>query len=220
MNPGPEKRLRRTAAIAIPLLLFLSLVCWAFASPVASSPDDNFHLPSIWCGLGDREGLCEPSGDPDTRLVPTSVLTGPCYAFRPEESAACWNPDDDALTEATSMNASGAYPPLFYATMGVFAGEDISTSVIVMRIVNSAIFVGLLTAVFFVLPTRVRPALLISTLATSVPLGLFVVASTNPSSWAIASAAMVWVCLYGATQSEGRRQIVLGALAVIGAIIG
>lgn len=220
VNSGPSARLRRSAAIAIPLLLFVSLVCWAFASPVGSSPDDNFHLPSIWCGLGDREGLCEQSGDPDTRLVPTSVYTGSCYAFLPTESAACWDPDDQELTEATWMNAVGLYPPLFYATMGVFVGEDISTSVIAMRVVNSALIVGLLSAVFFALPTRVRPALVISTLAAAVPLGLFVMASNNPSSWAFASAATVWVCLYGATQSAGRRQWVLGALAVVGAIMG
>lgn len=220
MNPGPSARLRRTAAIAIPILLFISLLAWAFASPVGSSPDDNFHLPSIWCGLGEREGVCEESGDPDTRLVPRSVTTAPCFAFKPEKSAECWNPDNDRMTEATWMNAAGLYPPLFYTTMGVFVGEDISTSVLAMRVFNSALVIGLLTVVFFALPWKARPALLISTLAAAVPLGMFLIASTNPSSWAFASAATVWVCLYGATQTTGRRQIVLGALAVFGAILG
>ncbi|WP_256714423.1 DUF2142 domain-containing protein [Microbacterium sp. RU33B] len=198
----------------------MTLVSWAFASPVGSSPDDNFHLPSIWCGLGDREGLCEPSGDDSTRLVPTPVTTAPCYAFQPNESAACWISDESGLSEATWMNAVGLYPPLFYTTMSVFVGPDVTTSVITMRIFNSTLIVGILSTVFFVLPTRLRPALVISILATSVPLGLFVFASTNPSSWAMLAAAIIWVSLYGATQTTGRRQVALGSLAVLGAVLG
>lgn len=220
VRSGSEVRLRRASAIAIPLLFFVALVSWAFASPVGSSPDDNFHLPSIWCGLGDRAGLCEDSGDPDTRLVPTSVTTATCFAFQPTESAACWTPDESGMAEATWMNAVGLYPPVFYAVMGVFAGPDISTSVIAMRIFNCALVVGLLTAVHFALPRRLKPALIISVVATSVPLGLFVVASNNPSSWAFAAAASIWVSLYGALRTTGRRQMVLGALAVFAALLG
>lgn len=220
VTPATPAKLGLTAAIAIPLLLFVSLVCWAFASPVGSSPDDNFHLSSIWCGLGDREGVCEPSGDPDTRMVPTPLVTATCYAFAPEESAACWNPHESGMSEATWTNAVGLYPPVFYAAMSLFVGDDVRTSVVVMRIVNSAFIVGLLSAVFFALPRRIRPALVVSALGSSVPLGLFVIASNNPSSWAFAAAAMVWVCLYGATQTTGRRQWTLGALAVVGAVVG
>jgi len=209
-----------TAAIVVPVLLFVTLVCWAFASPVGSSPDDNFHLPSIWCGAGDRAGLCEASGDPDTRLVPAPVINAPCFAFRPDQSAACWNPVQPELAEATWMNANGLYPPLFYATMSVFVSDDVAASVIVMRVFNSALVVGLLSAVFFALPRRARPALAVSVLASAVPLGLFIVPSTNPSSWAFASAAVVWIALYGALLTQGRRQITLGALAILGAILG
>jgi len=220
VTPATPAKLGRAAAVAIPLLLLLSLVCWAFASPVGSSPDDNFHLPSIWCGLGERAGICEPSGNPDTRMVPASVVSAPCYAFESEESAACWNPHDSEMTEATWMNAVGLYPPLFYTTMGFFVGDDVSTSVMAMRIANSAIIVGLLTAVFFTLPRRIRPALLISALGSSIPLGMFAIASTNPSSWAFAAATTIWVSLYGATQTSGRRQWALSALAVVSATIG
>lgn len=164
--------------------------------------------------------MCEPSGDPDTRMVPMSLVTASCYAFQPNESAACWDPNASEMTEATWMNAVGLYPPLFYAAMGLFASDDVPTSVLVMRLFNSALIVGLVTAVFFALPRRVRPALVISVLASAVPLGMFVIASTNPSSWAIAAAMTVWICLYGATQTTGRRQVVLAGLAVVGTIMG
>jgi hypothetical protein len=212
--------LTTVASFAVPILFFLSLVAWSFASPVGSSPDDNFHLASIWCGLGDRDGLCEQSGNADTRLVPAPVVNAPCYAYHPEQSAACWNSEQDAMAEATWMNASGLYPRLFYATMGVFASEDVVNSVLIMRVFNSALVVGLLTGVFYALPRRIRPALVISAVVTAVPLGLFIIASTNPSAWAYVSAAVVWAALYGSTQSTGRRQILLTGLAVLGACLG
>lgn len=220
MTPRRRPPLTLVAAFAIPVLFFLALVGWSFASPVGSSPDDNFHLPSIWCGLGERQGLCEDSGDPDTRMVPAAVVNAPCYAYHPEMSAACWNSEQEGMAEATWMNANGLYPRLFYATMGVFASEDVVNSVLIMRVFNSALVVGLLTGLFFALPRRTRPALVISTLVTAVPLGLFLIASTNPSAWAYASAAVVWAALYGATQATGRRQYVLGGLAVVGACLG
>lgn len=118
------------------------------------------------------------------------------------------------------MNAVGLYPPLFYAAMGLLVGPDVETSVLLMRLVNATLFLGLLTGTFFALPRRLRPALIISALATSVPLGMFVIASTNPSSWAYASALTVWITLLASLHSTGRRQLVLAVLAVGAAALG
>lgn len=206
--------------MTVPLLLFIALLSWGFASPVGSSPDDNFHLASIWCGLGERPGLCEASGDPDTRLVPSAIVSATCYAFAPEQSAACWDPTKSGLAEAGWLNTQRLYPPLYYAVMGTLASPDIQTSALLMRALNAALSVGLLTAAFWALPRRLRPALVVSALATSVPLGLFILASNNPSAWAFLAAAVLWVCLYGATLTQGRRQIVLCVLTLLAAVLG
>ncbi len=220
VNRPTSSRRSVAFAIVIPLLAFIALAAWAFSSSVASSPDDDFHLPAIWCGLGEREGLCENPGDSVQRLVPTPIIHATCYAFRPEVSGDCWDPDAEGLSRAERANADGLYPPLFYAAMSTLATTDVPSSVLAMRIMNSAFAVGLLTGVFFALPRRLRPALLVSILATAVPLGMFLLASTNPSSWAILSAATVWICLYGAMLTTGRRRYVLTALAVFGGVIG
>lgn len=221
VNPGRRRRQRILLAIFIPVLAFASLAAWAFSSPVGSSPDDDFHLASIWCGLGERAGLCEDPGDGSLdRLVPASLPYSPCYAFNPEQSGDCWVPDVSGMTTVTRANIDGLYPPLFYGTMSLFASPDVQTSVLAMRLFNAAFAIGLLTVVFFALPRWTRPALVISIAATSVPLGVFVIASTNPSSWAVLSAAVVWISLYGATQTTGRRRMVLAALALFGAVIG
>jgi len=220
MTAAPTRRRGAAAlAIAIPVLLFLSLVSWAFASPVGSSPDDDFHLPSIWCGLGERPGLCAPGSEPETRSVPAALTDAACFAFKPDVSGSCWNPSETGMVDTPRVNV-GLYPPLFYGTMSLFASDDIQTSVLTVRIFNSLLTVGVLTAVFFALPRRLRPALVVSAVGAAVPLGMFVAASTNPSAWAYISAATVWICLYGAMLTDGRRRWLLAGLAVLGGVLG
>lgn len=214
--------MRITAFIAIPMLALLTLLSWSFSSAAGSSPDDDFHLASIWCGLGDRDGLCEnPGGETVERLVPAPVAQANCAAFQADVSGSCWNEGAHGLSQVKRANIDRLYPPLFYATMSLFATEDIAASIVTMRAVNSLIAVALITAVFVFLPRRLRPALILSVVASSVPLGLFVFASTNPSSWALMSAATVWVSLYGALITDSRkRAIILTALAVLAAVMG
>ncbi|MFT4260666.1 DUF2142 domain-containing protein [Microbacterium sp.] len=214
-------RLRRLAPILAPLLLFATLTAWSLSSAVASSPDDDFHVASIWCGLGDRADLCEDPEDGSTaRLIPTPLTTATCFARDYELSAACWDPTVTGLSRAERANVDGLYPRLFYAAMATMATTDIPTSVLTMRIVNSAFATALLTLVFFALPRRLRTPYVIGAGVAVVPLGLFVLASTNPSSWAYLSAATVWITLYGAIQTTGKQRLLLASLAVFGAVIG
>ncbi len=203
------------------MLAFLALGAWSLSSPVGSSPDDDFHLASIWCGLGERPGLCEnPNDDPVKRYVPAPVHDATCFAFHPEESAACWNPEASGMVEVDRANADGLYPPVFYGAMSLFASTNIAASVMAMKLVNCALAVGSLTLTFFWLPRRLRPALVVSVVATAVPLGMFIYGSTNPSAWAFLSAAIVWTTALGALQTSGRQRVVLSALLLFGVIIG
>jgi hypothetical protein len=208
-----------------PLAMFFSLASWALASPVGASPDDDFHLASTWCGLGIREGLCEPGSQPDERRVPQLVRDGAeCYKFKPAESAGCQEPiTGDAaskLVPTTRLNSTGLYPPVYYAAMGVFASDDIEKSVVVMRLVSIAIFVALWTALYAFLPRRRRGTLVWSWAIAIVPLGMFLLASNNPSSWAVISGGSVWLALVGYFESTGKRRIALGVLALVAAGLG
>lgn len=208
-------------AILIPILAFVSVGAWSVSSPVGASPDDDFHLASIWCGLGDRGGLCENRADDAVeRYVPTAVTTATCYAYHNGDSADCWNGEAEGMSKVKRANVDRLYPPLFYGTMSVFASPNVAASVMAMKLFNSAVAVGLLTGVFFALPRRLRPALIVSVVATAVPLGMFVYGSTNPSSWALLSAATVWITVYAAFETDGRRRWILLGLAVVGAVMG
>ncbi|WP_323508369.1 DUF2142 domain-containing protein [Cryobacterium sp. 10I1] len=202
----------------------MALLSWAVASPVGASPDDDYHLNSIWCGDGIREGLCAPGPTDDERVVPVPLAASPCFALKPNLSASC---QKDGLTSggyasvATKRgNWTGDYPPLFYAVMGAFAGQDIPLSVILMRVFNAVLFVGITTALYFLLPFRRRPILAWSLAITLVPLGMFLIPSTNPSSWALISAGTLWIALLGFFESSGQRRLGLGLLATLATVIG
>ena len=204
------------------MALFVAMVAWAFASPVGASPDDDYHLASIWCGQGVREGLCEPGDEPGERRVPAGLINTPaCYAFQPEQSGACGDPQDTSLVGTTRGNfANGGYPPVFYAAMSVFAGENQAQSVIAMRVVNALLYTAIMTTLFL-MTRRDRGALAWGALATLVPLGIYLVPSVNPSSWAVISASALWFALlqyYRRPDTIGR--VVFGVLAVVATLMG
>jgi hypothetical protein len=212
--------LRRALAIVAPLAMLGALSAWAFASPVGSSPDDDYHQASIWCSHGDREGLCEPGKDEQHRVVAWELrYNSLCYNFRPDVSADC--PVYPGRTVDTDRgNFDATYPPIFYWTMGIFASPDIDTSIITMRIVNAAIFVALLTGLFFLTRSHHRGGLIWGALVPIVPLGMFLIPSVNPSSWAIISACVLWVAVTAfLDEHQTWRRIALGAFAVLATVM-
>ncbi|WP_353988421.1 DUF2142 domain-containing protein [Ruicaihuangia caeni] len=194
-----------------PLLAVIAMTAWVFASPVGSSPDDDFHLVSIWCADGGED--CAPGQQENTRVVPEPLVDSACYMAEPAESAACQEPFDSGATVETKRgDFAGAYPPIYYGFMSLFAGDDLVASVLLMRFVNVLLFVGLSTALFALLPAVRRPTLLWTWLITTVPLGLFLLSSNNPSAWAIMGVGISWLALLGWYETAGPRRVLLGVL--------
>ncbi len=188
---------------------------------MGAGPDDDFHLVSTWCAVSDGTS-CAPGDSADTRTVPESVLHSPCYAMAPNQSAACQENYDQSgkVTEVTNRgNFVGSYPPVYYSVMHVFVGSDILASVVIMRLVNILLFVGLTSALFWLLPIVRRQTLILMWTITTVPMGMFLIASNNPSGWAIVGVGTSWLALLGFLESFGRRKWLLGAIAVIGTIM-
>lgn len=214
--------MRLRMILLAPVLMFIALGAWVLASPVGSSPDDDHHLISTWCETGDP-AHCLPGTTPDSRIVPEALINVSCYAFQPGQSAACQEPYfahnavPDTLTNRG--NFTGHYPPVYYSVMSWFVGGDIETSALVMRLVNVLLFVGLTSLVFALLPAERRPTLLWGWLITTVPLGLFLIASNNPSGWAITGVGTAWIALLGYFETDGRRRIGLGIAFALAALM-
>lgn len=215
---------RHLVAILAGVLMMLTFGAWAIASPVGSSPDEDFHLASVWCGAGEREGLCGPGAEADSRLVPDNIEVAICYAHEPELSAACQGPDfnDGAfgLVESDRVNGDGLYPSGYYYVTSFLAGENMVLSVILMRIAHALLFTVLTVSLWLLLPSRSRVAYVGAMVVTFVPLGLFLIPSINPSGWAITSAALLLPSLFAYLTSDGRRVWVFAAYAVLAAVLG
>jgi len=222
MNTTPRRRGIASAIrlALIPVLALMAFAGWALASPVGASPDDDFHLTSIWCAGGSEQGVCEPGTTQNTREVPWLVAKGICYAFHPETSASCQLTKHPAEVETTRGNFAGLYPPFFYGTMRAFVTGDVETSVVTMRIVNALLFVGMASLVCWLLPIRRRQTLFWGVAGSIIPLGAFLIASINPSSWSILSGAIVFVATAGYFESTSWRKAGLAALAVVAAFMG
>ncbi|KQQ68804.1 DUF2142 domain-containing protein [Microbacterium sp. Leaf320] len=219
VEPTDRRRIIRVLIVA--LLGFAALVGWSFASPVGASPDDNFHMTSIWCAPGERPGLCEMTEDPSERAILAEVANSSvCFAFVPEHSGRCDTPPTGLITTGHG-NFQGLYPPVYYGTMSIFSSADVPTSVLLMRVFNSFLAVTLVTSIYLLVDRRLRTPMLWGLMLTAIPAGIFLVASVNPSGWAIMSAGTLWVALVGyfRAPSWGRR-IALGSLAFVSALMG
>jgi hypothetical protein len=154
--------------------------------------------------------------------VPPAVADPACFAFDPDRSAGCqsrFELTDPPSAETERGNFAGGYPPVYYAAMNLFVSPDVGASVFVMRVVNVALFVGIGTALYWLLPIARRSTLVWSLALTTMPLGLFVLASNNPSAWAIMGIGFGWLALLGYFEREGAHKWALGALFVVSAVM-
>jgi hypothetical protein len=234
----------------------VGLGAWAVAAPAGSSPDEEYHLVSIWCGQGNDAahcradtaadngsldakqlaarckpfkgisdpGICRRATATPGKLVPPDLLRSRCYAFLPNDGAACQgrdfgtDPTPDFPTDRG--NFDGAYPPVYYAAMHTLVGDDVNSSVVRMRVANIVLFLGIVTALGALVGRTLRKPLVWGLLFSSVPFGIWLVSSINPSTWAVTSAGTLWVSLYALADATGRRSVALAGLAIFSALLG
>lgn len=221
-------RLRRIPALAFaPVLALLTLTAWVFASPIGAGPDDDFHLVSSWCAGPTAAETCLPTETPRERLVPAALDDIECFAYDPTVSAACqgddWSWSITELTQSDRGNFVGAYPPVYYAVMGMLTGADIQLSALAMRLVTVLLFLSITVALWMLLPLRLRAPLVWGWLITTVPLGMFLLGSNNPSAWAMIGVGSSWLALLGWFETswadDRRRKLALGALFVLSVLM-
>lgn len=210
--------------------LFIALGAWALSSPTGSSPDEGYHLVSIWCAQDDASGHCAAGANPETRQVPAILPAAPtCFAFNGDASAACQGSPNQLsdlnlspVTETATGNMDGGYPPIYYWVAGLFAGDNANVSTLTIRFLNAGLFATALGVLALALRRRQRMTVLLPTMATLVPFGMFLIPSINPSSWALFSASIVFPAVVGlfAETSSRIRQIALAAIVVIGTLVG
>jgi len=205
----------------LPLAVLLVLGGWLLASPPGSSPDDVYHLGSIWCGRGFEDDRCLPvlSGDESSfALVPSPIADINCYAYDlGERSARCLDdvlPGRPDVLARVETNIRRDRANLYYATMNRLVTDDVGASVARIRSTN-AVTALLMVALTAALASHgVRIAVLATWLVASLPLGLFMVTSSNTTAWGIIGLGTAWANLLTAL-APGSRWRRLAALTLV-----
>ena len=220
---------RSSWVVATLVAALAAVVCgamWALSSPLGSSPDDGYHQATIWCV--DATGTTSPDtcrvvGESETtggRVVelPALVASPSCYAFQPVESAACQRPLQGETTRSETID-NGSYPGGFYRVMHLLVRDSIPESVLSMRILNVALGALLLGAIALVTTTAVRRLMITTLVPVLIPLGWFILASINPSSWAVSGLTAYGFALHTVLLLQGRRRLVAAGLGVLGLVM-
>lgn len=191
--PTTDRRPRfwLTFAGAWAILTLLSSL-WALATPVGAAPDEPAHLIKA-ASVVRGQLVGEPSAQGSVVQVPRYIgftQAQTCYAFAPDESAACippvpGNPSD--LVDATTT--AGLYNPLYYELVGwpsLFL--EGGRGILAMRVM-SALVASLFLALAIALIARWRrPALPIAAFGVAAtPMVLFLGGTVNPNSLEIAA---------------------------------
>lgn len=207
--------------IAVPALLLMSLLAWATVIAPYGEPDSPYHLSSMYCSQGFEEGLCEPGRSEGYRLVRANAAAEICYRNDPDIGAACI---DEALAgeemiETGNGNFRGAYPDVYYTIQHVTVGDDAEITFRDARFLNATLVtlgLGLLTGL--IRPER-RRALWFAVAGSIVPLGLFTIASINPSAWVIYGPLVIFVATASIFEAQGWRRWALIGLSVIALVV-
>ena len=214
---------RLTAVVAV-VLLMVSFGSWAFSSAVGSAPDDDYHLSSIWCSsfAGDT---CEVDPGGEGVYIPESLREGIyCYYHNPTQSAGCQpfmdgtDPRPD-VPFAHNNPSRNLYPDGYYNFSNLLKTDSIEATALAVRLVNLGIFLGMTISLFFLLPHRLRTTWVWMWVIGLVPMGMFIIPSSNPSSWGITAVASGWIALLGYLESRGPRAWALGAVFILAGVL-
>ncbi len=207
-------------------IFFISLLVYLFtvsiSSPIGSSADDNYHLPSIWCTSPDNSVICKEVGGKFFAPPQINGSNFNCYIIwvdrnvnQYDKTAKCV--DDNisgvALAETDYMNQKyGQYPPVFYGVSHFFVDNDYSKSIIMIRIFWGFVFALFLLFAFYLLPQRTNFKI-ISVLSLFIsPMYVYILCSTNPSSGALISLFFTPIFLHIFLMQKTHKDSVLSSI--------
>ena len=177
-----HRRIIVPAGAALALLITLS--GWAFSSPKTADTDANYHIASIWCGWGESKGMCEQ--------IPQRVGVEDLEVLIPVITPS--EPSANGLQ--VKRAALPGQQNLYYRLMRVFASEDTTRSILVMRLFNSLLASIVFFFLLFITRARVRKAVVGSWTFTIVPVLISTLPQLNPRSWAFLGVMSSWAFLH------------------------
>ncbi len=191
---GPSVRPTIYSAI----FLFITLVCWSLASPVGSSPDENFHMINIWCAEGTANDKCKQTGlDERGKFGVADIDQSSCVFERQDEFQRC-----DQIKPFDSVMRGESYPNGYYRIMNMFHSLPGSLGLLTMRFLNGLIASLLMIAQLCLVGRKQRIAWLTSFTLTLIPMSIFLLSSIHPHAWGILGCLHGWMFLISALKER------------------
>ncbi len=169
-QPRTQRRLLTWHGAILVICASIVLSTWALASPPGSSPDDEFHLASIWCATGVGSTTCPQENDGEV-LLPKAIAVAPgqgkpCFVPYPDTSGLCLftGNTNELVPHSEDRINSGAYPPVYYRVMHGWVSSHAVASATLMRLFNGALAVALLFATLAIARPATRRAHVLSTI--------------------------------------------------------
>ena len=171
--------------------LLFGIICsiWAISSPIGSSADDNFHLTTIFCAKDSKQ--CLKSSEPDKVLIERIIGEfPPCYVGFSEDydrnyskgSGECLKDIPKEYIETNRFNQYQQYPNTYYNFMANFVTDNTLFTIYFMRILNVGIASFLVLLLLNVASNQIVYPFTRMLLTAIYPVGIFFIASNNPSS--------------------------------------
>jgi hypothetical protein len=159
-------------------------------------PDSDFNLASIWCARGEQFEQCEEGSFKSSRKVPIALL-GQCplsEIVRTCSALESYPTTEDAvrLVETARVNTHGAYLNGYFWISAVLVSDNLSQSIMLMRILNLMVFVLVILIVFLVAGPELRRIFSLA-LAVSIPAIAWLVVPISNQSWMVTGLMGYWV---------------------------
>jgi hypothetical protein len=192
------------SAIATSTLFLIVLLCWGFAAPIGAGADADFHLSSIWCGQGERPGLCEERQDAGWYVQAKVPFMFQMCDGRPIE----YQPTCPTIESEPAMQFLRTAPPQqvnnYYRAMSVFASQNTNQSVLIIRSVNALIASAVLCGLLLVSRGKTRLAIAASWTIGLIPVAVQNFSSVNPRGWSYLAVFATWGFLASALEAPPR----------------
>lgn len=220
---GTPARSRYLLAVLLVVAVIVASLAWVVSSPVGSSPDEDFHVGSMWCPPPvDESGCVLSEEDGKTAvMVPQTAARRfvTCYVLNSNASARCTLEASDDVAAPTSRWDDGNYPWGYYQFAHLFVQHSTNRAVLALRAFNALLAIGLLGAIIALADSGLRRAISVALTVAWLPMGFYFIAGMNPSSWAMTGTFAFASALLASTRSEGRRRVGLVACALAGAVL-
>ena len=223
MPTSTAQRQTFVAVLVLVAAVIAASLAWVVASPVGSSPDEDFHVGSMWCPPPVDKTGCQISTKDGEKavMVPQSLAKEyvTCYAFDHDNSALCaLNASDEELAPTLRWD-DGNYPWGYYQFAHLFVQHSTNRAVLALRAFNALLAIGLLGAIIALADSGLRRAISVALTVAWLPMGFYFITGMNPSSWAMTGTFAFASALLASTRSEGRRRAGLIACALAGAVL-